>query len=200
VTCSRTALASHFGTTPIAPRLRKYSASFSPKIPRKIKTGGQVPRMLRSSRIAAALNSGGWSPTSMRSNGAVSTSWQASVSSQVTVASVSASSSACCSLIRVSGSASRRSALRRLSMVLLLIDVPPGISRQKSPLKFSARSRSMSVTGRTDPCDQCHATGLLAPKPSYMPRSGFSDSQHRSACLVKIAVRLPLITAYTDAR
>jgi hypothetical protein len=32
-----------------------------------------------------------------------------------------------------------------------------------------------------------------------MPRSGFSDSQHRSACLVKIAVRLPLITAYTDA-
>jgi hypothetical protein len=61
----------------------KHSASSSPKILLKIKTGGQVPRRLRSSRIAAALSSGGWSPTSIRSKGAVEISWQASISSHV---------------------------------------------------------------------------------------------------------------------
>ena len=98
-TFPRTARASRFGTTPIAPSRRKYSASFSPKIPLKIKTGGQIPRRLRSSKIAAALSSGGWSPTSIRSKGTASINWQASISSHVTVASMSASSSACCSVI-----------------------------------------------------------------------------------------------------
>ena len=59
VTCSRTAKGSRLGITATAPSRRKYSASFLPRISLKIKTGGQVPRKLRSSMIAAALSSGG---------------------------------------------------------------------------------------------------------------------------------------------
>jgi len=59
VTCSRTAMGSPLGITPTAPSRWKYSASFSPNIPFKIKTGGQVPRKLicdqwhRSTRLIA---------------------------------------------------------------------------------------------------------------------------------------------------
>jgi hypothetical protein len=41
VTFSRTAIESRFGATPIAPSLRKPSASFSSTIPFKTKTGGR---------------------------------------------------------------------------------------------------------------------------------------------------------------